>query len=74
MTGSVCIPLITAPYVTAAGEMVRANLRAGPLIDNCIAEACADGVIVPFVNFNHICSSRSHSRNATLPAGSQGGG
>ena len=68
------MPLIIAPYVIAAGGMLRANLLASPLIANCIAEACAGIVILPVVIFNHACNSSNQSLNGTCAAGSHVGG
>ena len=71
VTWSVFIQLICAPHVIAAGGIAKAKVLARPLIDNWIAEACADIVIFPVVRFSHACNSSNQSLNGTDPAGSQ---
>ena len=64
------MPLMIAPYVIAAGGMLRANFLASPFIAKCIAEACADIVILPEVRFSQACTSSNQSVKGTGPAGS----
>eukprot|EP00959_Pyramimonas_sp_CCMP1952_P221447 4629036-Pyramimonas_sp.AAC.1 len=50
-----------------------AKVLASPPRLRCNVAACCGGVIAPFATLTHSCTSRTNSRNGTLPAGSQWG-